>query len=267
MRTSTTATSGLWARTLRIRSSPSAAWPTTSRPASSSRRDDALAEQGRVVGDDYSHGILAMTVVPSPAGLVDDQPAVERRDPVFEAAQPGPVIGVGAADAVVADLDLDRAVAPRDADRGAVGVGVAGDVGQRLGDHEVGRRLDRFRQPLRRRLEDLDRQRRAVGEAAERRLQPAVAEHRGVDAAGELAQLAGRRARAPPSPRRGASRRPRGRPRSCRAPAAGSSSARRGAAGRRRGGRARPAGAPRSRRRRSACGRRAARRPWPAARR
>src|SRR5215216_4308883 len=38
MRTSTTATSGLCAPTLRIRSSASPAWPTTSKPDSSSRR-------------------------------------------------------------------------------------------------------------------------------------------------------------------------------------------------------------------------------------
>src|SRR3954451_2922292 len=38
IRTSTTATSGLWAPTFRIRSSASPAWPTTSKPDSSSRR-------------------------------------------------------------------------------------------------------------------------------------------------------------------------------------------------------------------------------------
>src|ERR1700754_2772610 len=38
MRTSTIATSGRWARTLRSRSSRSPAWPTTSKPDSSSRR-------------------------------------------------------------------------------------------------------------------------------------------------------------------------------------------------------------------------------------
>src|SRR3954470_6582987 len=38
MRMSTTATSGLWAPTLRIRSSASPAWPATSKPESSSRR-------------------------------------------------------------------------------------------------------------------------------------------------------------------------------------------------------------------------------------
>ena len=100
----------------------------------------ALAQQGRVVGDDYPHGILARTVVPSPAGLSTSSSPVERRDPVGEPAQAGAGVGVGAADAVVADLDLDHAVrrAPTRTRR-AVGLGVAGDVGQRLGDDEVGR--------------------------------------------------------------------------------------------------------------------------------
>ena len=131
--------------------------------------------------------------MPSPARLLDRELAVERGDPVFEAAQPGARVRVGAADAVVADLDLDDSVArARPATAGRVGLRVAGDVGERLGDDEVGGRLDRRRQPLARRLEDLDRDRRAVGEAAERRRQPAVGEHGGVDAAGQLAQLGGR---------------------------------------------------------------------------
>ena len=110
---------------------------------------DALAQQHRVLGDDYSHGITARTVVPRPAALVDLEPAVERRDPVGEAAQAGAARRVGAADAVVADLD--RRPAPfvaLDPDLGARGLGVAGDVGERLGDDEVGGRLDRRGQPL-----------------------------------------------------------------------------------------------------------------------
>ena len=170
IRTSTIATSGLWARTLRSSSSASPAWPTTSMPGLLEQPHDALAQQHRVVGDDYAHGITARTTVPRPRGLVDLEPAVERRDAVGEPAQARAGVGVGAADAVVADLDLDPAVAAVDADLGARRVGVAGDVGQRLGDDEVGR-------PTRPRAGsrspatslELDRQRRPAGERLERR--------------------------------------------------------------------------------------------------
>ena len=70
--------------------------------------DDPLAQQHRVLGDDYSHGILAITVVPAPGGEVDLELAAERRDPVGEAAQPAAPGRVRAADAVVGDLDHAR---------------------------------------------------------------------------------------------------------------------------------------------------------------
>ena len=73
-----------------------------------------------------------------------------------------------------------------------VGAGVLGGVGQRLGGHEVGRALHRRRRALR----DVDRQRhvhrRGVGQRGERRLQTAVGQHRRMDAAGQVAQLAQR---------------------------------------------------------------------------
>ena len=118
---STTATSGLWALTLRSRSSASPAWPTTSKPALLEQAHDALAQQHRVVGDDYPHGILAV-IGRAAAGLgVDLQPAVDDREPIGQAAQTGAPLGVGAADAVVGHLapparplhalDVDRRVA------------------------------------------------------------------------------------------------------------------------------------------------------------
>ncbi len=87
---------------------------------------DALAQQDRVVGDDYAHGITARTVVPSAARADDLEPAVERRNPVGEPAQARAGVGVGAADAVVADLDLDLAVAAADADLGPRGAARSG---------------------------------------------------------------------------------------------------------------------------------------------
>ena len=52
-----------------------------------------------------------MTVVPGARRARHAQPAVERLDPVGEPAQPGAARVVGAADAVVGDLDRRRAVA------------------------------------------------------------------------------------------------------------------------------------------------------------
>ena len=144
------------------------------------------------------------------------------------------------------------------ADGGLRGLGVAGDVRERLGDHEVGRDLDRRVQPLLGRLLDRDRYARALGERDERRTEAALAQHRRVQAAGELAQLPRSPSTGRRSPRRAARRRRWGPRRPCAARAAASSRARRGAAGRRREGRARAGAARRRRRRRSAPARRAA---------
>ena len=77
---------------------------------------EALADDDGVVGEDHAHGIAAVTRVPPPGGLSTTQAAVERLDAVAQPAQPGPV-GVGAADAVVGDLDRHAAVGAADVDR------------------------------------------------------------------------------------------------------------------------------------------------------
>ncbi len=102
IRTSTIATSGLCAPTLRSRSSASPAWATTSSPASSSSAREALAQQHAVIGQDYAHGILARIVVPDAGRGVDL--AAGRRAAARRSARPRrpePAVGVGAADAVV----------------------------------------------------------------------------------------------------------------------------------------------------------------------
>ena len=48
--------------------------------------------------------------MPAPGGLSSDERAVERRHAVGQSAQPGATRRVGAADAVVRDLDGDVAV-------------------------------------------------------------------------------------------------------------------------------------------------------------
>ena len=69
------------------------------------------------------------------------------------------------------------------------GVRVLGHVGQRLGHHEVGGRLDRRGKPAGRASDDVHRHRRAGGEGTHGRLEPAIGEHRRMDAAREVAQL------------------------------------------------------------------------------
>ena len=82
----------------------------------------------------------------------------------------------------------DAFVAPR----------VLGDVGERLGDHEVGG-ASRARGAGRCRLDASPAPARAP-RALQRRVEPAVGQDRGMDAAGELAQLRQGRPRAPGAP-------------------------------------------------------------------
>ncbi len=106
--------------------------------------------------------------------------------------RPDPGRGVGPADAVVADLDLELLALAADGHvrvrRGAV----LPDVGERLGDDEVGRRLDRHRQPLVEVGVELDGHGRAVGQGLERGGEPAVGEHGGMDPGREGAQVVDR---------------------------------------------------------------------------
>ena len=101
MRMSMIATSGLCALALRSSSSPSPACPTTSKPGLLEQPHDAFAQQHGVIGDDHPHGILALRVVPAPARARQLELAVERRDPIVQAAQARAALRVGAADAVV----------------------------------------------------------------------------------------------------------------------------------------------------------------------
>ena len=103
--------------------------------------------------------------------------------------RPEPRPDVGAADAVVGDLDGDVAGAARERDRRLRGARVLGDVGERLGGDEVGRALDRLGQAVPARDVERDGDRRAAGQRLQRRLQPALGEHGGMDAAREVAQL------------------------------------------------------------------------------
>jgi hypothetical protein len=76
------------------------------------------------------------------ARAVDGERAAQGFEPVGEAAQARTGGRAGTADAVVGDFGGERAVGNRDRDPRVGGVGVLGDVGERLGDREVDRRLD-----------------------------------------------------------------------------------------------------------------------------
>jgi len=71
---------------------------------------------------------------------------------------------------------------------------VLGHVGQTLGDREVGGALDRRGHALLELRLELDGERGACRNGLEARVEPALREHRGVDARGQLAQLVDRSA-------------------------------------------------------------------------
>ena len=149
MRTSTMATSGRWASIARSSSSGDVRLRHHLDARARQQRRDAFADEDAVVRDDYAHGSSAVTVVPAPGGTDDAQPPVQRRDAIGQPAQARAAGLVGAADAVVGDLDHRAAGRVPDAhgDRGRLRV--LGDVGQRLGGDEVGGELDRLGQATR----------------------------------------------------------------------------------------------------------------------
>ena len=152
---SVTTTSGRCSRTCASSSSASPASPTTVKPGRLEHADDAGAQQEGVVGDDdaqpvHAQGSWTRSRVPPPGWARELQLAVERGDPVREPVQARAGARDGAADAVVGDLQLQAAVHALHPDGRVLGLRVLGDVGQRLRDDEVRRRLDRGRAGVRR---------------------------------------------------------------------------------------------------------------------
>ena len=94
-----------------------------------------------------------------------DRP-VDRREPVGETAQAATRARVGAPDAIVRHLDRQRAIGPLGLNEHVVRLSVLCDVGQRLGDGEVGRTLDGSRVSTRADL-DRDVDRGSIGELFE----------------------------------------------------------------------------------------------------
>ena len=141
---------------------------------------DALAQQHRVVGQDYAHGISARSQCPR-RRAPDPQAPVERLDPVGEPTQAGAALGVGAAFAVVGDLDdsvpFSRATPrsrwpPRRTWRRWSGPRPRGSRRRPRPAPAAAPRGRRRARP----------HRRAGGQRLERDRQPVVAQHGGVDA-------------------------------------------------------------------------------------
>ena len=118
-------------------------------------------------------------------GAGDREAAAERTDAIHQAVQPASVPGIGGADPVVVDLELEARRVSVETDHGPAGIGVLGDIGQRLGNDEVDGGLDVLGKTTRPAL-DADRNRRPLGQGADRGIEPVVSQHGWIDAAGEL---------------------------------------------------------------------------------
>ena len=127
--------------------------------------------------------------MPPPCGRPDAEPAAERLDAVGETAQTRTALAVGAADAVVDDLDDSPLSSGRPSTRRRRRLRVLADVGEALGHDVVRGHLERLGQaPV-----DLDREpnrhRRPGGELLERDRQPVTREHGRMEPARDGAQL------------------------------------------------------------------------------
>ena len=109
---------------------------------------EPLAQEHRVVGEDHAHGISAWTTVPRPGGL-----STRSRPPSASTRSASPRRPVPRARSAPPTPSSATSTTARPSTRctrmrTALALGVLGDVGQRLGDDEVGGRLDAVREPL-----------------------------------------------------------------------------------------------------------------------
>ena len=166
----------------------------------------ASSERGRASHLIPAPGSLACSRVPSPTGLsiASVPPTVATRS--SRPRKPPPDRRVDPADAVVGDAHDERLALQPDLHPRLLGLRVARDVRQRLGDQEVRGGLDRraaAAPPAARPATSTGSVARSASELIAGR-QPAVGEDRGMDAARELAQLGQRASPAAPRARRSA---------------------------------------------------------------
>src|SRR4051812_7238599 len=119
----------------------------------------------------------------------DAQAAVEGLDPVFEPPEARAALRARAPDAVIGHLDRDDAGRAHHADGRRGGACVLRDVREGLGGDVVDRDLDGHRQPLLDLHPHIDRERGALGERLERRLEAPVRQDGRMQAARQLAKL------------------------------------------------------------------------------
>ena len=159
--------------------------------------DPAAAGRGRALGrgrrgrghGQRLHGRSTVSKVGPPGGLVTSRvpstDAARRASP----ARPVPRSGSAPPTAVVADDDVQPVPGALHDDFGLARLGVLGDVGQALGDHEVGDRLDHGRGPAGQVHGKPDRDRHPGRHPGQRGVQPAVLQHGRVQAADQVAQF------------------------------------------------------------------------------
>ena len=130
---------------------PRRAWAATSSPASSQQRDDPAADEQVVVRDHDPHGSSARDGrAGARAGWSTSRRPSSASTRSASPRRPAAARLVGAADAVVGDLDAQRRRPRRTRIAAVVAPGVLGDVGQRLAGDEVGGELDRLAAAARR---------------------------------------------------------------------------------------------------------------------
>src|SRR4051794_18622752 len=197
IRMSTSARSGLCARTLRITSSPSPAWATTSNPWRPSScaipsRSSTVSSAITTRKEPFSFtnpptSPIAWHLHPYDRALAGLRPDLERPahggDPVPEPAQPRAGAHRSSAAPVVADLDHHTRALLLERHQHGLGAGVLGRVRQRLGADEVDRRLHRRRQPLGVQPVEADLDRTAPRQVGQRRGEPVGGQHSRVNPA------------------------------------------------------------------------------------
>ena len=132
-------------------------------------------------------GSAAVRTVPRRRGLSEGEPAAEGGHAVVDPDE-SVAARIGAADPVVAHLEVQHAVLDRRGHRGGSGARVLDDVRERLRDDEVRVGLDLRRQALRRDIHG-DRQVEPLDDRVDGAAKPGAREIGGEDPVGQLAQL------------------------------------------------------------------------------